>query len=288
MAVVDESLVDDLIKSHAAASSGGDGFVYTHSNQGAILLLADKFYDVFSGDYQSFEALGFEISNPSGALLLTSPLSRGLVISAHGIVISAPSEEIELGPDLTIVAQELEIIGRRLSAIGEDSSGGTSGVVLVCRNIRHDGSISVSSNPSNALEVSWPNMWHIWQPYKLATPEGLESIQPDSLWQLITGIRRVLMSFRQSIEEPSCNIDKMHNVVVGKSSYVMAVLEVLIELGIIDARDRRTIYGLHLDQLTRYGIDYATLKSGDFARSFEALISDLIKTRSVSVLLQQE
>jgi hypothetical protein len=295
-ASVDEGLVDDLIRSNFAAGRGeDDGFFYSHvdGQDHALLVLADPFEptSLYSreGSY-----LSFRIENPSGILQLSSPLSHGLVISPGLVISGSANDEIELGPGLMLASREVEILGKKLFAISganEANAYGIDGVYIVTRSIVHGKGFEISANPSESLGVAWSDMWHMWKPYAFdIVPIGVRpevAADPDAVWSVTYGVRRILMSFSQAAaKDPTVHSGKMHNIIIGSNPFFQAVLSGLVVLGIVYG-DRKNAYALNLGELGKYGIDYSTLRGGDFVDGVSGLMAKLLEIEEIQQITKR-
>ena len=166
-----EDLVDDLIKSFFAGSLADSLFMYTATSSINKLAL----YRAGNAERSPYSGLrtdiSFEIHNATGVLELTSPLSQGVIISRFGLVLKSISDEVELGPNLVVVADSLQIKARRLIALGdpvdvdEPGPANEGGVYLLAQELDHDAILTVHSYPREALQVApTEGQWHIWRP----------------------------------------------------------------------------------------------------------------------------
>ncbi len=112
-AVVDEGMLDDLIKSYESGSAQGQPFMLDVADQDTFLTLTD------SGVRSRPEglSLGFIVQESSGVVVLSSPLARGAVI-APALSVTSSTDEVVLGPNMIVLVDELELGGRRFTATG--------------------------------------------------------------------------------------------------------------------------------------------------------------------------
>lgn len=94
-AVVDECVLDDLIKSFAAGGIRGEPFALSVREIETVLILTD------TGSKNKPEGvfLGFLVQDSSGVVVLSSPLARGMIL-APALSITTTTDEVVLGPDL--------------------------------------------------------------------------------------------------------------------------------------------------------------------------------------------
>ena len=102
-ALLKEDLIDDVIRSLVAGSSGKDAFIYTAvPGKPALLTLYDELETNTAG------LLSFEICDETGVIELNSPIPRGLVATEGGLVLNGNEVgEINIHPEFVTVCGEL-------------------------------------------------------------------------------------------------------------------------------------------------------------------------------------
>jgi hypothetical protein len=291
-AVISDELVDDLIKSNAAASYGAasEGFIYTsielqnRTRQATLVLTGPTNDNALEIELRS-GSLYFEIDNPSGLLVLSSPLSHGTILGPDLLISPSAAATIELGPGLFISAKEIEFSGKKLFASG---TGSEAGVFIAAENIRHDSNFEIIAMNSDHLGVHLRNSWYPWNQFLVKLSLSFESYVSQELWDFKFAIRRILVSFRQSASnDPSIHADRMTNVIVGINPMFQAVLDGLMELGVV-AGDKKSSYVLKLAILGTYEVDYTSLRGPHFVEKIKNLSTALTKTEPVARLLQRQ
>lgn len=283
-----EDLVDDLIKSYFAGALGDCYFFYSHTPSFAHLSLYTATAEEAS--WKGLEpGIAFQITNPSGVLELSSPLSHGSVIIQSGLVLRSISDEVELGPDFTAFADTVQIKARRLTALGGRGADNDSGVFLFSKEIDHEPTLAIHSYPSETLHVSAPNLWHMWRPYTMQKGGGEEEFSSKNFAdrEIIVGVRRILMSFRKTVmtNEPSAYADWLDRFGTGSNSVFSAALEGLIELEIVERAG--SYYRLKLARLSGYGVNYAAVRGPDFSSALKPLTDELRKMDVVKAAIAE-
>jgi hypothetical protein len=281
-----EDIVDDLIKSYFSGSLGDSHFIYAQTKGTARLSLyrTNMQNEALAGLHSG---ISFEISNPSGVLELTSPLSRGAIATASGLVLQSISDEVELGPNFAVFADSLQIKARRLIALGDRTAEHEPGVFIYAGEIDHDAILTVHSYPREALQVaSSGNLWHIWRQYIADTISDVADPHSAALYEVMIGARRILMSFRHTTTgDPSSYYEWLDRFGVGANPIFNAVLEGLIELGVVE-RDG-SYYRLRLGKLASYGVNYTAVRGADFTSSLKPLTQELRKTDVIKRAIAQ-
>lgn len=109
-----EKYLDRVVKSFAAGSLVQGTFVYSDSeDRPGTLVLSEGAEDSDRARHASH--LAFRIPDRSGVLELSSPVTRGVLVTSGAATVSSTTDEIVLGPDLTIVAQELHFDSQRIN-----------------------------------------------------------------------------------------------------------------------------------------------------------------------------
>jgi hypothetical protein len=289
-----EDLVDDLIKSYYMGSAENPSFIYTHNAEHAHLSLHDANMWDKSSIHQVNSGLFFHITEPSGVLVLTTPLFNGMVVSNYGLVLKSPSDEVALGPGFFCMVDELQMVGHALTALGRHygQQAATSdeeelvGVMLLAKQrIEHDPALAIHCYPAEALSVYWPTAWHMWRPYLFndfdVPDKGKPEFQPAMAyrWQIALGARRILTSFRGTTNDPSVNREWIDRFTTGSNPVFVAVLDGLVELGVVE-RDVSS-YRLRLAVLGDYGVSYAAIRGAEFVKALSDLSTALYKTEVV-------
>lgn len=268
-AEIPEDLVDDLLHSFALWAPDGRA-TYVHSKDGASVFLANspEFSDV--GEY-----LSFRVTHLSGVLQLSSPVARLACITAHGVVMSGVNGNLEIGPDVGVVADTLEL--RASVVVANAATTGRMGgpIVLTARTGVHDADVRVSAYANAALYVHWPEAWHQWKPYLLDFTKGSNGMSPEVSAQVFLGIRRILTAFRPSkLEEPRILAEQLDRYVIGGNALFKSVLAALLDLGVVDLGG--DVYHLKLPAVSRYGVSWAALGGDDPTAALRRLHSAVV------------
>lgn len=269
-----EDLADELLKSFFAGASGTPFAFYRHDEDGCRFEFVE---DVTRENSPRLLGLRFRVKEPSGVLVLTSPVIRTLVTSLDGgVVVSSVGENIELGPDVAIIAADVELRGNAVDVTGHEGTDDAylPGVGIFAKAISHEPSLRVSSNPESALTVAWPNMWHQWKPYQIKRKEkGLNPFFSD---QLLLGLRRILLAFHGGAgEQPSVYGEKLDRLIIGSNPFLELLLLRLLELGILSRTG--PLYILNTAALAQFGVSYEGVRGSDFADVLESLHTEVCK-----------
>ncbi|TNM39672.1 hypothetical protein FHP29_12440 [Nocardioides albidus] len=291
VAVLREACIDAVLKSYSAGCIDPSNFVYSDNPDQTRLFLGEG-VDHPTGPS---DVLKFTISERSGVVELTSPLGRGLVITRGSVVISGVADEIQLGPDLSVFAEDIQFVGKRIgvsSAMGStigDSSDNDGRVTLIARgSVDSDPEMKLSVYPATALAIFWSNPSYQWLGHVLKlAPGSISGLPPAAAWQLMFGLRRLLTSFQASATaDPSAFSEFVDRIIVGSNPVFHVALEGLVELGIVSREG--ALYRLRLARLSDYGVNYAALRGPDFENTLEGLYSDMMKTDSLQEFARDE
>lgn len=290
VAVIPERIVDAVIKSFSSGTTLPHSFVYSDQGKGAAsLLVSEEAGAPEAGDTKILSHLHFGVEDSSGLLGLTSPVSRGLIVTSGAVSVEAGTDELALGPDLAMFVGELFLEGKRLtvtsSATFRNSPNG--GVLIASRGeISHDHDLRLSVHPPEALLVIAKDLWHQWHGYKLSIGDFEREIPAQFSWQVMFGLRRILTVFHASVkDDPSLFAERLDRFTVGNNSVFAASLQALMDLDVI-VREA-TLYRLRLARLSEFGVNYAALRGSDFATVLERLHAEVLKTRPIVELLRE-
>lgn len=249
---IPEDLVDDTIRSNAMGSKRAHAWYRHLGDSPATLRL---FPDDNSEDQDTIE---LQVSEPSGVLVLSSPVSRLTVFSDYGVLLTTNSGEFDLGPDLVIVCGELDI---RASAIRVAHSKLALGPSLLIsqETTNHPNDLRVHSYASGDLLISWPTPWHQWSDFTLPQPSS--SRIPYALaTQVVVAVRKILRAFRSSMDDrPAVSADKVDRILVGNNEVAKSVLSALLDLSVIERASAQ--YRLDLHQLAAFGLSWQSLQA---------------------------
>ncbi|MEV6375791.1 hypothetical protein [Micromonospora musae] len=279
-----EDMVNDLLRSHRAASRGSSSAAYIHQGDiCSLALIEGASENLHSRDAGSgFTQLTFTISEPTGVLELTSPISSCVIMTDHGTLLDAVNDEIEFGPNSVLFSRELELGGEVFSAFGKDGTPN----IIVSAQASHSASLRVKAYPPDALEMYWPRSWHQWKPFAVQPTTSGPRISYELSWRVTISIRRILASFRSSVQaDPSIYYEMLDKLVVGSNDVFAAVLDGLMEVGVVE-RDG-SLYRLRLDRIRRYQVSWADISGPDFASALAELQKDLLATKPLRALSQQ-
>ncbi len=280
--IVDESLVDGIIRSHLLAASGTSTVTYySEGNNAAMLTVVDMPENAtLSAGY----SMSFGIREPVGILELTAPLSNCMISANAAVTISSPAGSVQLGPSVMLITRELQIEGEHIIATaGPDDEG----VMIFARDeASHDPHLKVAAYPADCLTAHWPNMWYQWSSYSMEFPQLGAYIDSQAAYQVLFWIRRVLTSMKGSTKEaPSVFGELLDKLIIGTNPIARATLEALIEVGVV--MREKTYYRLQLDKLKEFKVNYAALRDHDFAKALELLQKRIVKTDAILSVLSR-
>lgn len=281
---ITEDLVSDLIRSNVAASRGGGSAMYHHVADEASLTL---YLDTLAVSGMEGVVHEFEVGSPDGVLELQSPLARALVLTEHGLVLSATGGTFTAGPNTLISAENIEIGGELFEAFGTGTDT-SSGREMACfmwayGEVKHDAKLRVSAHPPSDLVVSWPEPWHQWKPYVRQSVGGLSPLSSRLSQQVLLGLRRILTGFQASArDDPSAYCDKFERLAVGTNPVFQATLSELMRLGIVSREG--SLYRLRLESLSRFRVNYAALQGSEFAATLQPLLTEVAKSEIFAAL----
>jgi hypothetical protein len=224
--------------------------------------------------------LTFRISNMSGVLELTSPISKGIIVTAHGVVLKARFGDIELGPDLLIIADSIEFVGKKVVATA--GSRQEASVMLVARTGGHDSQLEVKSYPQEALAVYWEDPWVQFRPYIQRAPR-IPAVDPAKSMQVLVGLRRILRSFHQGASGPTIYGEMLDRLVVGENRIFGAVLNALQRIGVVKLQG--SSYGLVLEKMGEYKISWAAINGPEFSSALKLLLDRIYSDEEVAALI---
>lgn len=281
---VPEDLVSDLLRSNSAASRGGGSAVYQHRGNQATL---DLFSDVVGARFVAGGGVvqHFHISEPTGVLELQSPITRVLVMTEHGLVLTGSTGTFTAGPGVLITAENIEINAESFEAIGLQAADKQEiGCLIIAdTEVDHNAKLRVAAHPSDYLLVSWPRAWHQWKPYLFAPPEAETLLHSKTSQHVLLGIRRILTGFGASAaDNPSAYCDKFERFAVGENPLFKATLASLMNLGVVERTG--ALYRLKLDVLARFGVSYAKLRGPEFASTLSKLLTEVSKDSALREL----
>lgn len=275
--VIPESIIDDLVKSTLAGSSGDELFVL-HMGKNALFL--NLIHDVNS-DWDG-ETLNFLVLSPSGIVELSSPLSHGFVsIPEGGLVLhSSSSGEFHLGPSVQIFVDELEILANTLlvdgHGVSDEMEEDETSVIYSGSTVRHNAQFEIRAHSPQLLACDVPNITHHWRPFLRTKPIPTIGIPEQKATQLLYGIRRVLRTFgKSSAGDPSVYGEMLDKRVVGRNDTYAVARDALVEVGLVKKDDTR--YTLNTSRLDQYGISYASLRTDDAAATLANVYADVCK-----------
>jgi hypothetical protein len=270
MGVVPEDLVNDAIHSYALGLDAG-GAIYMHQERALLSL-----WDESAGPRAAEQSLDFAVVELSGVVTLSSPIARVVAVTDHAIILQGVDGNLDLGPEVAIIAETVEINARQFSAL-------TRWNTINAKSVTHPSDLKVSAVPATSLAISWDDPWHQWKPY-VADLKSHGRLLPRGVGPQITlCLRRVLTSFRSSVsDDPSIYTDKMDHVIVGTNPAFVATLEALQGMGLV-SRDGG-LYRLNLEALGAYGVSWATLNGNDPLTALQSLYSAVIERPEIDRL----
>jgi hypothetical protein len=260
----------DVVESHKLGARASRA-VYIQHAEYATLLLADD---------DDREYLTFEVVELSGVVQLASPLSRVTVISDMGIkLLSGPAGQVDIGPDVVVIADYLEIKGTHLLVTARDSPSGFS--MLSAKAVDQEADLKVTSYPQNSLIVDFPDAWYQWTPYALDKSHFVQDLGREVTAQILIAVRRILTSFRPSTgESPTVSAEKVDRLLVGRNSVYAATRDAMLQLDVL-ARQGPT-YELNLDRLAAFHVSWTDLRGDDPAKALRDLCNAVIEVGEFS------
>lgn len=276
-----EDLADELISSFVAGCAEDEYHLsfYTHNEMGAFLSL-------MSGPAYSPEpttSIAFAITNPSGVLELSTPILQTLIVSEHAVLFNAVHDEIDVGPNVTVVAGTMELGGKRLFVSSKRSDVESTGIHLfIGEEVLHDPALKITASPEE-LTITGARSGHQWRPY--AQEMDVNVADSGRLYQLLVSVRRILTSFRGGATDPGLHAEMLENLVVGRSASAQVALEGLLEIGVVAKKGM--LYVLVANNIRPFGLSYADLRSSEFATKLQPLMNELRGLPSVERFLSQ-
>lgn len=105
---------------------------------------------------------------------------------------------------------------------------------------------------------------------------AIGDLNPELTLQSVINLRRILLSFRGSIQGvPAVHPDKFSRHVVGRSSHIRLVAESLRSAGFI--RDVGGMVLLNQERLTELGVSYDVHQSPDWQRKIYPVLVECMK-----------
>jgi hypothetical protein len=285
---IPEHAVDAVIKSFAASTDLLTSFVYTAraDDDFARLFLSEEPEE--GATPRVLSAAEFRVTDLSGLLELSSPVSRGIIVVSNGAVsVSATSGEAVLGPDLVLLTGDFILEGKRLTVVNTPHAQNAphGGVLLAAKGeVEHEHDLRINAHPPEILMVAIKNAWHQWHGYQVDNSAFPPELPPELGWQVMFGIRRLLMVFHKSTaDDPSLYYERLDRFAVGSNPAFAATLEGLVELNVIVREG--ALYRLRLGVLSEYGVNYAALRGPDFQRTLAELYRATLKTAPLTELI---
>ncbi|MFS2029649.1 MULTISPECIES: hypothetical protein [unclassified Curtobacterium] len=276
-----EALVDDAIRSHAMSVEAAQSF-YVQRGDLAALLLRDEREE----DTSSKSELAFEVGELSGVLTLNSPIARAVIVTDQDISLNGVDGHLQIGPDVSLVAQEGEINARSVAVIASGrEQDSPSWAMISVESMDHPAELKVSVSTGASFGISWSDPWYQWDPYKVTFVDDRElSVRRDTAAQVVLGIRRVLGSFRASMKDnPSVFVDKVDRVVIGANPVFAATFAALQALQLVTKEG--SLYRLNLELMGQYGLSWNSLRGDDPVRALQPLLKVVLKHQELRALL---
>lgn len=253
LGTVAEDLVDDVLHSFSLGTRNGNA-VYAHGQSGASLFLV--------GDWKSVDfenELVFTVDQLSGVLQLTSPISRLVCVTGHGLVLTGVNGNLDIGPGVALVADQLDIRAESVVANSGSNDVAAEGVTISAGSVTHSADLKVSAYPENSLVVTWPDVWHQWKPWWVELPTRRVRLSRAVSAQILLGLRRILTAFGSSVrDDPSVLGDKIERFAIGGNRVFRAVFNALLGLGVVSKSG--PLYRLHLHTLGSYEVSWAAMR----------------------------
>lgn len=264
-AAIPEDVVDDAIHSYMMGAESG-ACVYYQENELAVLGFHEEREILEDG----LPALRFTISELSGVLVLTSPISRLVCVTDYGVLLRGVAGNIDIGPGVSVVAGSLEVDAITFNSIGSKTDSAERWNLISASEAEHSADLVVNVRPPSRLAVSWDNPWHQWSSYTTDfAPDRRLPRRVSS--QVLLCMRRVLTSFKSSVrDDPSVSADKMDRVIVGSNEVFVATFEALVGLAIVSREGN--LYRVHLDRLAEFEVSWATLRGDDPVEALKGLL----------------
>jgi hypothetical protein len=280
--LVPEDLISDTIHSYALGSENDRSVIAGRTGAVKLILLDDgRLSDPDS-------PLLFDVTELSGVIELKSPIARLTCVTEDGVILSGTGGRFDLGPEAVIVAGQLEIDAKVLTIFGGNQGEHNYWCLLSAAEVAHAQDLKLVAYPSDsALEVFWPDAWHQWKPFLLEKlPVGTQ-VSPIISAQIFVAVRRLLTSFKSSVtDDPSVSADKVDRILVGSNPVFKAVLDALIEFGVVERQ--AALYRLDLDRLGTFGISYSTLRGDNPAASLSEISETIMKSASFETFLKAQ
>jgi hypothetical protein len=263
--VLPEVLVSVVLDSQAQTASAEDrNLVRYYQRDGEAYLIL---VDTFAADDDN--AIVFRIGNPSGAIQFVARLSRCIVSTDEAIIFGTRNSRFTLGPYALVGAGEVVIDADTLSI---DTSGledpGLS--VILADRFSIAGPLTIDAPVPEALAVDSANAWPVLRPYLRQAPSFPQLLDLGSYMDL----RAVIRAFRQRAgSAPSVYEELMDQRVVKTNQRRRDYLDRLVQLGVVDRKNKH--YYLSTDELSKFGVDWGALTSGEPSAAVKSLIGRL-------------
>jgi hypothetical protein len=271
---IPEDLVDDAIHSHARGLETGSAAYVQHGDT-AVLMFRDE------TSTNPGHSLRFDVVEPSGVLVMTSPISRTLIVTEYGVLLRGVSDSVDLGPEVSIIAESIQIDAKSLTAVG-DADGESTENIIVAKEAEHSADLIVKSIPAKSLAINWDDPWHQWSQYEVAFATTAR-IPRRVLAQIVVCVKRVLSSFKSSmVNDPSVSSEKMDRVIVGENEVFRRAFDAMLTLGVVAKEGN--LYRVSLESLSSYGISWAALRGDDPMTVLRPLVDDILETPEMASL----
>lgn len=252
LTAIDEALVPLVLSSHAQSVAGTDrdSFAYFQSGEEATLIL--------SGEQPGQQnTIAFDVTELSGILPLVDRVSRGIVITDGGIVLSTASSFL-LGPGVALVCNELEIDADVISVDPTVQDGRPPASIIKASKISvPKGKLSVDAPRPDSLEIYGEHDWPALRRFLREPSKSLHYVKHSR----IVDLRAILRVFQQGLgHAPSVFVEKMDQGVVKSNPDRIAFLKKLQELKVLSRTG--VYYYLDKDALSGYGVKLSDVING--------------------------
>jgi len=267
-ASIPEWQLNDIVRSHKLGSRA-PWATFVQRSEAASLVLSTE---------DSSDRLFFEVTELSGITSFAGPLTKFTLVTDMGVALEpSPSGQIDIGPDVVIVAEHLKLSGTHVQVVGRDADSGFS--MLSAAQVEQPNFVSVTAHPQNALLIDFPEAWHQWKPFMISPLMLKKGHSRATVAQVLVGARRMLSSFRASISEaPTVLAEKVDFLLVGKNPIYAATRDALLRLDVL--RKEGLLYALNLGRLADFHVSYSDLRGDDPAKALAELCEAILEEGS--------
>ena len=274
---IPEDMINDAIHSYGLGTEEGNAY-YVHQGETAFLFLESQ--PLLHGQLPQ---LTFGVTELSGVVTLRSPISRLTFMSHHGLVLLGSEGNIDIGPNVAIVATDLEIKAGVVTAMALSSTDERFFNMITAASVTHDPDVKVVALPHDSLSIAWPDPWYQWKDWALEFGSANPSLSRMTVNQVLLFLRRTFTSMRRNMQDdPSVSAEKMERTLVGTNPVFRATLAALQDIGVVSRTG--TLFKVNLDALGEYGVSWSDLHGDDPIGTLKSIFEAVIQNRNFDSL----